>query len=325
MADSSYRQVLMLKRIPRYPSKITVTDLCHYLEEQGFPVSKRTVERDLNHLEPLFGLKCDDTSIPYGWSFDNSVLTTLPMIDFRSALTFSLSEKHLKDFLPPAIHKHLTPYFNAAKEQLNRLNNKKYGKWLNKITQLPRGMRLQPALINKDVINNVYDALLNNKKIEIVYKEKSKQLISPLGIVLKGPSIYLVCTFWNYAEVRQLALHRIKSTNVMDEPSNSIDGFCLEDYAYSGAFELQDSGKKVKVKLKFFNNTVNHLHETPLCDDQIIKDIDGTTSTVIATILDTQDLRWWLLGFGRNVEVLSPQSLRIDLIKEINCMKKLYE
>jgi hypothetical protein len=33
---------------------------------------------------------------------------------------------------------------------------------------------------------------------------------------------------------------------------------------------------------------------------------------VEATVLDTAELRWWLLGFGDGVEVLAPEVLRQD-------------
>jgi predicted DNA-binding transcriptional regulator YafY len=34
--------------------------------------------------------------------------------------------------------------------------------------------------------------------------------------------------------------------------------------------------------------------------------------TVQATVADTQQLRWWLLGFGDKVEVLGPAGLRAE-------------
>ena len=39
---------------------------------------------------------------------------------------------------------------------------------------------------------------------------------------------------------------------------------------------------------------------------------DGTV-LVEATVADTRQLRWWLLGFGGRIEVLEPQRLRDEL------------
>jgi len=49
-----------------------------------------------------------------------------------------------------------------------------------------------------------------------------------------------------------------------------------------------------------------HLYETPLSDDKSITEIGDGRMMVKATVLNTEELRWWLLGFGRHVEVVSP-------------------
>lgn len=54
-----------------------------------------------------------------------------------------------------------------------------------------------------------------------------------------------------------------------------------------------------------------HLYETPLSMDQVITpDKQDGWVRVEATIRDTSQLRWWLLGFGEQVQVLRPSSLR---------------
>jgi predicted DNA-binding transcriptional regulator YafY len=44
-------------------------------------------------------------------------------------------------------------------------------------------------------------------------------------------------------------------------------------------------------------------------DQQIVADGAGAVR-VSATVLDTKELRWWLLGFGDQVTVLGPARLR---------------
>jgi predicted DNA-binding transcriptional regulator YafY len=57
--------------------------------------------------------------------------------------------------------------------------------------------------------------------------------------------------------------------------------------------------------------------ECRLADDQKIKPYDDDCIIIEATVPDTYDLRWWLMGFGDQVEVLAPKSLR-DEFREIS-------
>jgi DNA-binding transcriptional ArsR family regulator len=55
--STTLRHLEMLRKIPVYPSTpITTTALHQHLIEEGFDVSKRTVERDLLKLADIGGL-----------------------------------------------------------------------------------------------------------------------------------------------------------------------------------------------------------------------------------------------------------------------------
>ena len=53
-----------------------------------------------------------------------------------------------------------------------------------------------------------------------------------------------------------------------------------------------------------------HLRESKLTEDQQLKLLDSGQSLFKATVRDTGQLRWWLLGFADQIEVLQPESLR---------------
>jgi predicted DNA-binding transcriptional regulator YafY len=66
------------------------------------------------------------------------------------------------------------------------------------------------------------------------------------------------------------------------------------------------------------------LYETPLSVDQTLTVDSDQTLRVTATIVNTEQLRWWLLGFGGKVEVLSPEGLRADIAKVAEEMVNRY-
>ena len=68
----------------------------------------------------------------------------------------------------------------------------------------------------------------------------------------------------------------------------------------------------------------NHLTESPLSHDQTIEsEIDGQVQ-ITATVKKTRQLKWWLLGFGAQVEVVKPKRLRNEFIAIANNMVGRY-
>ncbi len=114
---------------------------------------------------------------------------------------------------------------------------------------------------------------------------------------------------WDYPDIRLLTLHRILDAQVMDKPTTAPDGFDLDDYITSGELSFA-VGAVIKLKTVFSKDTAFHLEERPLSDDQTIVEHADDRMLVTATIQDTSELRWWLLGFGDQVEVLEPVELR---------------
>ena len=67
--DSLFRQWHMLRLVPRFPQKKTAQTIHQTLLGDGFEVTERTVQRDLNELSCIFPLTVDDSEKPFGWSW----------------------------------------------------------------------------------------------------------------------------------------------------------------------------------------------------------------------------------------------------------------
>jgi predicted DNA-binding transcriptional regulator YafY len=126
----------------------------------------------------------------------------------------------------------------------------------------------------------------------------------------RGSLLYLICTFWEYEDVRQLAMHRVHGATMTRVSAKRSTDFNLDRYIESAAFEYR-VGEKVVFKAIFDRDAALHLDETPLSEDQTIQTVDEDYVLVTATVLDSAQLLWWLLGFGDLVEVLEPESLRV--------------
>lgn len=326
--STAYRQCLMLRMIPRLPRKIATSHIKEKLHEYGINVDLRTIQRDLNTFSDLFPLTCDSQN-PKGWSWaKDGVVFDIPQMDTMTAMSFRMVEEFLSPLMPPATLRGLEAHFKQAENVLDALRKA----WPDKIRILNRSQPLAAPNIDNRVLETVYECLLEGKRFSAVYKRRGETspveyTVNPLGIVMVDTIIYLVCTMRSYnllKDVKQISLHRILSAEKTNEDGIVPEGFNLQGYINSGAFNYLQSDKTIKLKAVFNKKISLHLLETALSDDQTISDVDTEHVIVKATVLDTAQLRWWLLGFGENVEVLEPDSLRDEFIEKVKNMMSAY-
>jgi len=329
MSDTLMRQWQMLRLIPRHPSKISTTQLIHSLADAGFEVTHRTLQRDLVKLSKIYPLVSDERSKPFGWSWrSGAAVMDIPGMDSHTALAYWLADQHLKPLLPKTTLNKLQAHFDVANDVLNSIpSDKGTPAWRNKVRVLHRGPNLKAPVIDEDVQSRVYDALLRNRKLSITYHPRNhgdkEYELNPLGLVLKDGISYLVCSIWDYTDIRLLTLQRIEKAEVLDIPVDVPEGFDLDDYIASGELDFVINGS-IKFKARFSKEAAFHLEERALSDNQcMIDDIDDKV-LLTATIHDTSELRWWLLSFGDQVEVLEPKEMRSDMKNIIQSAAKFY-
>ncbi|MBL8474291.1 MAG: WYL domain-containing protein, partial [Rhodocyclaceae bacterium] len=69
----------------------------------------------------------------------------------------------------------------------------------------------------------------------------------------------------------------------------------------------------------------SHLEETPLAGDQTLDTLPDGRLRITAGVLLTQQLEWWLLGFGDAVEVLAPPALRAHMAARLREAARRYD
>jgi len=320
MPDALLRQIEMLRHIPRSGS-ITTQLLQERLARSGYDISERSIQRDLVRLSSKLPLTCDETSKPHKWHWmPDAPACQLPGLSTPEALAFQMLEQFETDLLPATIRGQLAPYFTASKQHLSAdVGPKAARNWLAKVRVVSPNQPLLPAAVSPEVVEAVHRALMEDKCVEIVYRSKpGKQfVIHPLGLVQHGATIYIVAKYDGYEDPRILALHRVKRAAILEQSSCPPSGFDLNSYIASGAFGFGEIGKSIKLELRFFNDAARHLTETRLSDDQECIDEGPGQTYVKATVQMTRRLHWWLRGFGPDVEVIKPASLRRDVAKSL--------
>jgi predicted DNA-binding transcriptional regulator YafY len=190
-----------------------------------------------------------------------------------------------------------------------------------KFRLVSRTISLIPPKIRQAVQSGIYGGLLAETRVHIRYRARGMEgakvyTIHPLAITIADSVCYVVCTIDSYEDVRLLALHRIFKVEATDLPIVKPKGFDIDDYLGKGNLGFLRSGNSIEVEFLIKNSLALHLQETPLAAGQKVKPINAEWSKVTVSMPDTSQLRWWLRGFGPDVQVLRPESLRAEFVRE---------
>jgi predicted DNA-binding transcriptional regulator YafY len=329
MNETILRFLTMLRMLPRAPRKIDTATMESKLRDEGYTVTRRTIQRDLHQLARTFPLTCDEHR-PAGWCWaPDAALLDLPGMDPNTALTFTLVERFLAPLLPRSTFGRIRPYLTHAQQVLEALPTNALGRWPAKVRVIHRGPPLRLPEIDEAMLDAVTRGLLDGRRLEVAYRSREKGdlircQLNPLGFVVKGGVAYLVCTFWDYTDVRQVVLHRVQHAEMLDEPAIVPEGFELDRYIQEGEFSYP-VGEPMHLEAVFSRGAHLHLQDTPLSADQRLTELDDERVLLRATVDNTAELRWWLLGVGELVEVLAPADLREEFRTRATTMAALYQ
>ena len=315
------RQWRMLRMIPRNEPGVTVSELLDGLENEGFSVNRRTVERDLNELAIVFMISDsgDDTK-PRRWFWAANASFDIPGISLSEAITLGLLREVLRALMPKSFTASLEDRFALADRKLCSGSGSRFAKWAELIAYTPPGLPFIPPAIDPRALDAIQNALLEKRKLTFTYRspyqpEKKTYTVNPLAIHLHGQRPYLLASVAEHSTVLQFAIQRMGKTEILTEPSIPLPGFSLKEYLAKGGNQSA-AGDPIRLKATLNDHLASLLEETPLSADQnITRSADKITLT--ATLPRSWQLDFWLLSQGPAITVISPAALRRHLIERL--------
>jgi predicted DNA-binding transcriptional regulator YafY len=313
------RQWAMLQEIPREPLRKSTTQIFNALRDLEYEVDKRTVQRDLARLAGILHYTSESSGRAELWFWPKDAkLLDLPAMDAPLAVSFLLFREHLASLVPPATLKLIGPYFSRAEDFLRETPGA-LAAWRSRVCVLSRGPRLQTPKVTDEVQADVYQAVLEGKRLQVRYRPRAKDereyVLNPFGLVVFDGVVYLIASTGEHQNPVMWLLHRMKSVTRLNEAARPPKDFDLSEYARK-EFGFPMSDAQLKLVLRLSAEVAAHLAERPLSPDQQCTPVDDEVE-LTATVADTEDLRWWIMGFGDGIEVIKPAKLRMELKRRL--------
>ena len=318
--DTLYRHWIILRMIPAR-RKIDTTEILSRLEsEHGITTTLRTIQRDLIMLETSgFPLE-NDGKKPAGWSWmKDAPHFDIPNMDPVTALTFKLTSQYLSRLLPHGVLSALDPYFTTADQRLKQTKESTLSRWPDKVRIISRNLTTLPPAVSPELSEAAYTALLEERRFTAEYRTLNGKIsryneVNPLGMAFVDGLTYLIASINQHTDPVLLLLHRFQSIELLKKPVTVPENFDLD--AWVQELLTFPVGDTIRLKIRFSSQSdVQRLRESPLVENQVIKELSDGKFELTASVEDTLQLRWWLNGFGARVEVLAPKALRQEYVE----------
>ncbi|TNC80350.1 MAG: WYL domain-containing protein [Oleiphilus sp.] len=267
------------------------------------------------------------------------------------ALAMHISQKHLKQVIPRQARQELALLFDGAESKLQKtekkLSKKHYRRLTNAVEFYQRGQSLQAPEYQPAVLDQIYQAILLGRRIDIRYQTRDglkDYNLHPYGVAIMLPKLYLIARKtdapdldeasenpYSDAGFRSFLIHRIESVLISPFSNHVPNTFELKYYLEQGYMDVlidpNDRGMyqlELQLNLPPHSNLAQDLQDSPVSKDQVLTSAGNGSWTLNATVRRTVQIRNWLLSLGPQAKVQAPAILKQDLIAHLDRMRANY-
>jgi predicted DNA-binding transcriptional regulator YafY len=312
--DQLARQWIIFQQLMTSRYGKTVNDLAADLD-----CHPRTVYRDLEALQvggfPIFNDKVNGTNY---WALMESAKKPVPIpFSLPELIALYFGRDVLKILKNTVFHDSLESLFKKIKTTLPA-ESKKYLKQIETSLRAGSGPHKNYDKF-RETIETLNEAVINKKVVEIVYytmsrKKVTQRKVAPYKLWFYNGTFYLIGHCGRRDEIRIFAIDRIKMLNLTAERFEVPAEFNVDEFmkASFGVFQ----GQPVHVKLHFTPDAAGYVKEKVWHDSQQISGQRDGSVVLEMDVAGTKEIKHWILGWGSQVQVLKPDSLREEIRSE---------
>ena len=317
------RQWTLLRLLCSRPSGLTVREL---MRELG--VSEKTVRRDLEMFRKL-GFPCQEQVGDYGrkaWRVHPVGDTPGLSFTFDEAIALYLGRR----FMDPLAG---TLFWDAAQRAFRKVRavlSAQALKYLDKFAGVFHQSLVGASDYSRkgELVDQLVMAMEDRRIAHITYQslqatEPVTYDIYPYGLIEHRGSLYVVGWAPRRERIQHWKIDRIEEVEVTPLQFERPAGFDLRQHL-SKSFGVFHGEGDVHVKVRFSPAVARYLQEGRWHPSQkLTKQRDGSLLAEF-DLSTTEEIKHWILSFGRHAEVLEPPTLRDDVAHEVEALQPKY-
>ena len=183
--------------------------------------------------------------------------------------------------------------------------------------------KISEAINNDEIIRFQYFTYNLQKKKELRHQGK-KHVVSPFALIWVDQNYYLLGYNHEYQEMRPFRVDRMTAVTTITGPRQGKNDFEKIDIATftTKVFHMY-TGEIKLVQMRFQKFLVDAVIDR-FGEDVMISPDGEDTFTVSTEVAISPQFYGWLAGFGKNVEILAPESVREGMAEHIQQIMALY-
>jgi len=314
--DQITRQWHLLRRLEG-STGLTLPELVDNVPDD-YPKNARTVRRDLEALEASgFPLVTDRVNGQTRWRLMEG-FRAIPALGFSATelMALLLSRNLLKPLEGTEIAESLNSALSKASAALPPQGHE-YVRSTEQMFSVGLGPH-KSYREHKQTIDLISQAIDKRRTAQMRYysasrDQTSRREVDPYHLWFAGGGLYLIAYCHLRKDVRLFAVERIRSITLTDHPYQMPLGFNVQEYVQDALNIMR--GRRIEVELLFSKKAAAWVKDKcwhPSQETTLLK--DGKLRLALK-VADNEELVGWILSFGGQVRILSPESL-LGKVKE---------
>jgi proteasome accessory factor B len=317
------RQWVLLRTLCSRRYGVTIREM---VQELG--VSEKTIRRDLETFQAAaFPLK--ETVGEFGrktWHIDAGKGEPGLCFAYDEAIALHLGRR----FLEPLAG---TVFWEAAQRAFKKIRATSGADALKYIDQF--GTMFHQTMVGAadytkkaELIDELMVGIEDRRAVFITYQslqatEPVTYDIYPYGLIYHRGSLYLVGWSPQREEICHWKVSRIEDAEVTQVPFQRPDDFNLEQHL-AKSFGVYHGDGNVKIKVQFASAVARYVSESNWHDSQKLTPQKDGSVLAEFQLSDTEEIKRWIMSFGQHAVVVEPESLRNDVVGELNSLLAAY-
>lgn len=311
-------RLLAIDDLIRSPRRQTLTTLAEALE-----VSKRTIHYDLDMLRDRLGAPLANTR-KLGYYYTDPDWR-LPSITLSKGELFALTlgARVLESCAGSAYASDLESAIARLAERLPEETWVDLQQVADERIIFRSGAEID---LNPDIWHQLEDACRESKQVWMRYytasrDSASERVLDPYLLhIYRGTNPYVIGWCHTRDEVRWFRVDRIRELKLLEQTFERRPDFNAKDHLEM-IFQHEVGGVPVTVRIWFDAKTAPYIRERRWHPTQVLEEHEGGAVTLQMVVRGLNDVKRWVLGYGRGAIVLDPPELRklvTDEIEHIN-------
>jgi predicted DNA-binding transcriptional regulator YafY len=172
----------------------------------------------------------------------------------------------------------------------------------------------------RDVIRDLNDAVVRRTTVRMRYRtgrtgSVATRRLDPYRVWYRSGGLYVVGLDHKSGEVRTFAIDRIRHLETTGARFEVPETFDFDDYIGSSFGVIAEPATRVRIR--FDRRWSSYVEERTWHPSQTLEHRRDGKLDLTMDVGGTPELRTWVLSFGSGAEVLEPESLREEVIREL--------